>query len=58
MSTAYRSSPKDVPLTDNELAFWEKIYVAVANLESSNGDAARSWADKAVLARRERFGVR
>lgn len=53
----YREAQKPVdPLTDGELAFWERIYAAHSNTTGMRW--AESSADDAVKARRAKFGVR
>ncbi len=63
----YRHPVEEVPppnpmmkaLTDDELAFWEKVYVAVSSDSRVIANTTASkWADQAVRDRRERFGVR
>jgi hypothetical protein len=44
------------PLTDEEV--WLRVYVALAQCATANGDQAIEWADKAVALFRNRFPKR
>ncbi len=60
-SSPYREPappPPEIPLTDDEVAFWDRAMCAQLGRPDGDIGWAAKRADAAVQARRERFGVR